>query len=210
MRLTLQKRRLQGQTYEGQTFERLDLSNMLAYGSQWKDCAFIDCDLTLSDMRKARLEDVRFLNCDLHLTDFSGSELRRVAFEICRMKRASFAGIHPIEQTSFEGCQAQYSSFYESTLRDVTFTDTNLHGADLRFMENHKATFSGSNLWGTSIALNCSLFGDGVSFDDRSVNLFLALAARKCQDEEKKRRIEEMIGSAASVVDRLVAAPGSE
>lgn len=205
--LTAIKRRIQGQTFEGQTHIHLDLSSMLAYGSIWRDCQFVDCDFTLADLRSAKFERVKFTSCVLHAVNFSGSEMRGVFFDSCRMKQAVLAGIHPLERVTLEDCQAQYASFADSTLRDVSFVRTNLHGADLRFMENHKAMFDDCNLWGALISLNCALFGDGVSFDERSVNLFMALIARKHPDEKKRVELEEMAGTAVAVVDRLVAAP---
>lgn len=206
--LTLIKRRIQGQSFEGQSYENLDLSCMAAYGSKWVDCSFVGCDMEMADLQNSRLEDVRFVDCTLNLSNFSnGSQLRRVVFESCKLKMAAFSGIHPMDDVRFLDCSAQYASFFNSTVRQLLFSGTNLHGADLRFMENHVALFQDCNLWGAHITLGCQIFGDGVGFDERSVNLFLALAARKHPNPEIRSKLEEMAGAAVGVVDRLVSAP---
>jgi len=202
--LTLKKRRVQGQTFENEIYEKLDLSCMMAYGSTWRGVTFISCDLSLADFTANTLEDVHFFDCDLAQASFRGAKLHHVIFEGCRAKLSQFAGVHPLDDVLFKDCALQYSSFADSTVRDARFVDTNLHGADLRFIECAKPpVFEGCNLWGASVTLGCTFF-NGI-FDERSANLFAGMLARVHPREEARTLLREIAGKQMASVERLMA-----
>ncbi len=203
MSLTLKKRRIQGQTFTNQVFERMDLSSMLAFGSTWEGCTFVSCDLSPSDFRNNKLIDCRFLDCDMKLTSFFGATLRLVTFERCSLKNSNFSGIHPLDGVTFKDCQMQDSVFTDSTVREIDFNGCNLHNADLRFIEcANPPRFVGSNLWNASVKLGCTFFGG--TFDERSCNLLLAMLARVHPSEEKSMILEKLAGKSLGVIRRLM------
>jgi len=204
------KRRVQGQKFEGQTYDALDLSSMQGFGTSWVGCRFISCDLAGSDLRNSNFDSCHFFECDLMLANFSGgSQLRHVTFEGCRMKQSVFAGVHPIDDVSFRACQLHYSSFLDSTVRSISFLDSNLHGADLRFIECAEAEFQRSVLWNASVQLGCQFLGTQNTFDSRSADLFVGMVARLHPSEEKRAILAEIAGEEMRVVERLMS-PSTE
>src|SRR5438876_11689202 len=198
------KRRAQGQTWEGETFKSLDLSSTLAFGSKWDGCTFESCDLTKAEFPTAKFNNCIFYDCDLLAASFQATQMHHVIFENCRAKHSVFAGATPLDDVRFLNCQLHYSTFYDSTVNSMRFADTNLHGADLRYIEcREPVVYDGVVLWGAQTAFGCQ-FWNG-QFDERSVNLFLALVARKHQDVDKRKMLEEMAGATnVGIVERLM------
>jgi len=209
--LTLMKRRIQGQKFEGQDYTKLDLSSMLAFGSSWIDCNFASCDLSLADLRNSVFESCRFFDCDLPIANFSGgSQLRHVVFEGCRMKQSIFSGVHPFVDVAFQDCELHYSTFADSTVREIWFVDSNLHGADLRFVECGKAVFQRCVLWNASVQFGCQFFGTQNSFDERSADLFAGMLGRLHPREEARTLLAGIAGGEMRVVERLMASQEKE
>lgn len=202
MPLTLTKRRNQGQIYKDQEFSNMDLSSMLSFGSAWANCTFNNCDLSLSDFANNTIKNCRFVNCDLRLSNFRGSIISNVTFKGCNLRQAVLAGVHPLEAVGFFDCQMHYSSLFDSTVKGAHFISCNLHGADLRPIENTGWLFEDCVLWNASFNLGCT-FLRGV-FDERSVNLFVAMAARVHPKEESATILKKLAGKEMALVDRLM------
>lgn len=202
MNLTLQKRRLHGETLKDLDLRGLDLSNAQAHGATIEECTFTDCDFSLADLSGVTFEGCSFIHCDLRMTNFHMSKIRRVRFERCDLRRAIFAGVHPIDRVVFEECELQYSSFAESTIRAAAWLRSNLHGADLRFMECNEANFEGSNLWNAQVRIGCTFWSS--HFDARNADLFVAMAARLHPDTGKANDLQELAGPAYNTLTRLM------
>lgn len=202
MSMTLGKRRMQGHRYDGEKFENLDLSSLDAFESVWVGCTFLNCDLTLGNMQKVDLSGCTFESCDLRAVNFMGARIRQVRFESCDLRQSAFVGVTPLDRVVFQSCRLQYASFYNSTARDSEFNESNLHGADLRFVESQRLKYIGSNLWGAYVQIGCQFFSS--EFDERQCDLFTGMVARKQPNEEKKRILTETAGVSAKIVDRLL------
>lgn len=205
--LSLIKRRVQGQTFEGQTYENMDLSSMLAFGSKWFNCTFNNCDMSLADLRSSQVEGCLFMDCQMAVVNFAGgAAIRHCVFDGCKMKQAIFAGVSPLDDVRFTRCAMHYSTFYDATVREITFDGSNLHGADLRFIESHGVSFRDSVLWNAAITLGCQSLGTQNTFDQRSADLFIAIVARLHPDQEKSRILRELAGEQLATVERLMGA----
>lgn len=201
--LTLMKRRLQGQSFLDQDIRDLDLSSILASGATFRRCRLTNVDMSLGDFRSTTWEDCTLSNCKLSMTNWSGSNLRQVRFENCELRHAAFLGVHPIDRVVFDRCNLHYSTFLDSTVRVVAFPGSNLHGADLRFIECESANFEGAVLWGAHQQFGCA-FWNG-TFDERSMRVFVAMIARRFPDETRQRILEEVAGvKAVALVERMM------
>ena len=203
MSLTNFKRRAEAVHYEGETFERLDLRSMKAFGSTWKDCTFRHCQMDLADWRASKFENCVFIRCQMRLLDFSVSFFESCVFTGCDMEKASLMGCHFTGQTLFETCRMAYCDtlFQDATVKGMAiFRDCNLHGSSLDFrqVEPGALRFEGSNLWGVKVGMACEFWNSKV--DDRTVRQFLALVARVADDP----RIAELAGDQYRVVQRAM------
>ena len=203
MSLTNFKRRAEAVHYEGETFERLDLRSMKAFGSTWKDCVFQHCQMDLADWRASKFENCVFIRCSMRLVNLGTSFFDSCVFTACDMEQASFMGSHFTGQTLFETCRMAYSEtlFQDATVKGMAiFRDCNLHGSGLDFREVQPGAlrFEGSNLWGVKVGMACEFWNSKV--DDRTVRQFLALVARVADDP----RIAELAGDQYRVVQRAM------
>jgi len=204
--LSLMKRRAQGVKYEGELFQSMDLSSMLAFGSRWTDCSFYSCDLSMAVLSRSVFEHVSFVDCDLPMSRFDGVEMRDVTFENCRAKHADFTAATPLENVKFLDCLLHYSTFANATVRDIRFIDSNCHGSDLRFIDGGKtAVYQGTVLWNASVQLGCQFLSG--TFDARSADLFTAMVARRHPDPDKSKLLREIAGTQFGVVERLMNEP---
>lgn len=202
MSLTLHKRRLQGITTEKYVGSGLDMSCTEAFGSKWYGCSFTDCDFSGSNLQSSEFFDCEFIRCNFRMSHFRAGKVRSVRFEECDLRQSVFAGVTPLEKTFFVDSKLQYATFYDSTVRDVSFQDSNLHGTDLRFIEARDVKFHGANLWSAVTAFGCQFWN--CDFDERSCDLFVAMVARKYPNPEKAKLLLDVAGFNAKVVEKLM------
>ena len=196
------KRKLQGQSFIGETFERQDLRSMSSYGSKWEKCKFIECKMSLADMSVSSFIECEFQDCDMMLSGWARTQIRRSVFLSCNLEQANFSG-GVLEDVHFTECRLCYSTFADATIRKVKFSFANLHGADLRYIECHDADYQHAVLWGAAIQANCNFFQ--ATFDERSIGLFAALLARVYPDGKTKEVLADLAKDHTKTVERLMA-----
>jgi uncharacterized protein YjbI with pentapeptide repeats len=201
MTITLQKRRLQGLTFKGETYNGLDLSSMSASGSKWDSCIFKDCEASLSDLSSAQFTDCKFSGGVVHAAAFRQVSMRHVTLIGVDLRHSSFYG-GVFRDVLFLNCRLQYSSFADATVRSLLLLDSNLHGADLRFMEANHVDFRGSNLWNAQVQIGCSFFNGG--FDAKQCDFFTGMVARVHPDEKKAKILSDSAGKQKRVLSRLM------
>ena len=204
--LTNWKRRAESVHFEGETFEKLDLRSMKAFGSQWKDCLFVDCRFDLTDWRASKFEACGFKDCNMPLVNFATSFFDGCQFHSCNLEQASFMGSH-FRDSIFRFSRMVYGDtmFQDVTAKgDVRFMGCNLHGSNLDFreVEPKALRFEDCNLWGVKVGMACEFWNSSV--DDRTVRQFLALVARVSDDP----RIAELAGDQMAVVQRAMDGTG--
>ena len=196
------KRRAEGLKYEDETFTKLDLRSMKAFGSGWTNCSFVECHFDLADLRSSKFTDCTFQNCSLRLVNFGASFFDETKFFDCDMEQASFIGSQ-FRGGTFDGCRMAYGEtmFLDTTLRGkVVFSVCNFHGSnmDFREVEPGALNFSDCNFWGARVSLGCAFWLG--HFDHRAIQQFVALMARASQDQ----RLKEYAGDQYGVVSRAM------
>ena len=203
MSLLNYKRRAEGVHFEDETFDKMDLRSMKAFGSTWKNCQFRDCQIDLADWRASKFEGCSFVRCSMPLVNFATCFFESTGFSKCNLEQVSFIGSH-ITQVTFDTCRMAYGDtmFQDATCKGegLLFMDCNLHGSNLDFREVEKGAlrFEGCDLWGAKTSFSCH-FWNG-TFDERTIQHFLALVARSAQDP----RIAELAGDQYAVVCRAM------
>ena len=170
------------------TFESCQMDQINFSGSKFKDCLFLHCSMPGANFNATTLDGCTFQGCNLDMAGFRASS---------------------IWGTNFIDGRAEYASFEEALIRDVTF-DTQLHGADLRFSSARNLDMGDSNLWGAANNWSCRNYKN-VRFSVRQVEIILALIAKTAGNEELRTSIKSLVSAKmARVVDTLVDAEEAE
>lgn len=193
------KRRAQGWRLKGDGFKGADLSGLVAYGAEFAQCYFEACQLTMADVRQGQCIGTTFDDSSMIGAGFAVSQFEEVHFLGCNLQGAVFDGA-VFRACIFHECNLEFSSFKGATLRNVEFRQCRMRGADLDFMEigTQGASFIGCDLWSAKVALGCQFFN--ATFDERTIRMFVALAARKTKDES----LLAFCGEEYDLVKRLV------
>ncbi len=196
------KRRFQGQELLNESFKGTDLRSMAAFQARLLGSQFYECKFGVSDLRNTVINGCLFNECSMQLVNFGVASIRGCRFVNCDLEQASFAG-SILEDVTFDGCRLAYSTFAGATLREnVRFHGSNLHGADLDFIEASHPNFEGSNLWGVKQPLGCA-FWNG-KFDAEHVQYFAGMLARMSNDRATRSRLLDIAGDKGPVVERLM------
>lgn len=91
-----------GKKVENTVFKSTDLRRVLAFSTGINNVKFLDCDLTLSYFKNARLSDVDFAGSKLNKVDFTGASLTNVSFKGADISGADFTGAR-IEGSDWTG-----------------------------------------------------------------------------------------------------------
>jgi len=194
------RRTLMGGEFQDQEV-RGDFRLAQAYKAKFERCRFIDSPFGKSDFRGAVFTECIFEKCDFAKSDFNAATVKVCTFVECDFDLVDFTAAW-ITETQFIGGRMEYSKFQNSTLRDVKF-ETQLHGSDLRYASAENINYGGSNVWGASINVNCNSFRD-MTWDERSVRIYLALLASSKGNDDLRARIAELAGEeAVKLIARL-------
>lgn len=202
MSLVAYKRRAEATTHNGETFEKLDLRSMLAMGSKWKDCTFVECNFDLADVHAAQFEKCAFRKCSMRMMNLQTTMMEDVTFGECDMEGASMMGAY-LRLVVFVDCRMAYSTmlFQDATVKEAVLIDgCNLHGSNLDFREVEAGalSFRDCNLWSAKMSMGCAIWGG--NFDERLVKQFLALVGRVSRDP----RVIELAGEQFAIVNRAM------
>lgn len=200
------RRRLGGHIATDQTFTNLDLRGMVAQQSVWTRCHFVKCKLGQVALGDATFIDCHFVDCDLGQATLV-SRLYQTTFTNCNLDQAVLTGAD-IQGSMFRNCRMEYVNMERATLRNVEMLDCALHGARLDFAESDSVDFTGSNLWGAVIPINCA-FWVGNRFDRRSLHMLLGLINRSAGDTNTRDDVRSITDERYErLVNRLVPSNG--
>jgi uncharacterized protein YjbI with pentapeptide repeats len=113
----------------------------------WEDVAAVGCTFERVDLSAARLTGVtiercHFIGCTFTFANLAETTLDNVLFESCRLNNATLTEVRTIGPTAFVGSVLVNAVVRDSSLRQmalqgcrlrqITFDDVDLRGADLR------------------------------------------------------------------------------
>jgi uncharacterized protein YjbI with pentapeptide repeats len=195
------KRRAQGFQATGEKYERQDLRSLSSYLSNWTNCAFTDCEMGLADLNTSKLTGVVFNGCRLYGSNFNMATLTDVSFIDCDLEQASFRNA-VMRGVSIGRTRGAYSSFAGATMKTVRFWKTNLHGADLDFVEGKSVEFDDCNLWSAKASFGCAFYSS--TFDETSAQRFAAMLGRVYPTQDGREKLKALAGFQFRIVDRLM------
>jgi fluoroquinolone resistance protein len=135
--------------HDNKTFEGINYTQKTIKNREFQSCIFKKCDLSNTDLSHNKFLDCTFEDCNLSMIILQGATLNDVAFVNCKMLGINFSDcLSFLFSVSFDSCILDYSSFmgrkmlktkfYNSSLKEVTFSRANIAGS----------SFDKSNLMG--------------------------------------------------------------
>lgn len=173
----------QPETYSGETFDSLVLSQQTVQGRQYEDCEFRKCSFVEVRLDGCKFIDCRFIECRLIAVKPANSRFTGVKFVDSQVVGMDWTLAEAIEELEFTGCKVNYSNFkllaipgtriekceakevafIETDLSQGVFTGTdfensrffktNLAGADFRGAKNYAISAYHNNLKGAKFSL---------------------------------------------------------
>lgn len=132
-------------------FHKRDLRGWNLSGVRFKQCAFIDCDLTDADLTGAVFEKCGFVHLTAEGASFKGLRIDSGCFvQGCVLNRADFTGAQ-LPQMNFRGAALAGAVFRGASLQGADFSECDLSGADFRQADARQARFVRAQLAGAQL-----------------------------------------------------------
>jgi len=116
--------------YENCTFSNCDFSGSSLAGSKFIECIFNSCNLSLARLNKTIVRDVQFKDCKMLGLRFDtcGGLSLLFSFDNCQLNHSSFYNTK-VAQTVFKNCRLNEVDFTSANLSDAVFDNCNLLSA---------------------------------------------------------------------------------
>lgn len=181
----MMKKNLDKSVYQDESFEKINLSDVMIRSVVFTDCRFAACDFRNSQAENCAFRNCLFENCKLNLWRLSGSVYSGCKFIDCDMSgidwtAANLPKLRLCCPLAFENCRLNHSSFFGLDLSELKARNCLIKETDLRNAILCKAVFQNCDF-------NNSLFGNTdlreANFT-RARNYLINLARNNCQDAE--------------------------
>lgn len=138
-------------------FEKIDYKEVPLVKGEFEKCHFIHCDFSGNNFSEMRFWECKFSHCNMSLVKFNRTALQQINFSNCKMLGLAFDLCNEFGfSLGFDGCTLNHSSFYKvnlkktsfknSLLHEVDFTECNLNGAVFEQCDLLRSTFFHANL----------------------------------------------------------------
>jgi fluoroquinolone resistance protein len=136
---------------EEKTFEKINFTtNPLAKG-EYEYCRFINCDFSNANIANIKFLECTFTDCNLSLSKLTNTTFRDVTFKDNKMLGLHFDTCNEFGLSfSFENCNLNHASFYQTKLKKTTFCNTQLHEVDFTECDLTGSVFDNCDLRGAT------------------------------------------------------------
>ena len=141
------------QTYDGEQFVGLDLSNQTIRSSTFEGCEFIDCNFNETEFLYGQIIECDFVRCNFTLASFNETRVAKTEFDECKCVGVNWTRLiletgrlsigRPI---SFKKCTLNYGIFLGMKLENIQFLKCEAVESDFREANLTKADFADTNL----------------------------------------------------------------
>ena len=136
----MSKTSIENVSNENKVFDKINYAESSLTGKQFTDCNFTNCDFSNCNMAYNTFADCIFDGCNLAMIRLNSTTLNNVVFKNCKVLGVNFSeAIDFLFNVTFEVSVLDYASFarkkmlktrfYKSSLKDVSFTQTNISGS---------------------------------------------------------------------------------
>ena len=128
---------------QDQTFNREDLP----VKGEYENCIFNGCDFADKDLSDYKFIDCFFNGCNLSLAKINQTMFRDIKFKDCKMLGLRFDTSNEFGLSfSFDGCQLNHSSFYQTKIKKTIFKNSHLQETDFAEADLTSSVFDNCNL----------------------------------------------------------------
>ena len=135
--------------HENKEFKQIDYNEKKLRDREFFQCRFIACSFIKSDLKGNHFEDCTFENCNFSMTEIKGVSLRDCKFKGCKLLGIDFTQCNKFAfSLAFDHCILDYSSFYQTKLKNTNFLNCLLKEVDFSESDLTAAIFRNSDLMG--------------------------------------------------------------
>ncbi len=156
-------KKLSGSKLFDQEFKNLALPSEIIAEKTFRNCTFINCNLSDGTFKRCSLEGCVFIHCNLSLLKIPQTYFQDTLFKDCRMMGINWCqadwdlrSLLSKKRVDFERCLLDHSLFIGLDLREVNFQNCKASNLDFEEANLERADFSGTDLKGTRF-FNCDL-----------------------------------------------------
>lgn len=121
-------------------FNGVDFNQKSAKGTDFENCQFLNCSFASADLTDTCFSECEFDACDLSSAKITNTAFKDVSFCDCKLLGLKFESCNKfLLEFRFEGCQIDYTTFYQLKLPKTEFKNCSLKEADFT-----ETDFSGS------------------------------------------------------------------
>lgn len=135
--------------HQDKTFEKISFSQKEIRNREFEKCTFRQCDLSDSSFINTRFTDCIFAGCNLSMLKLQRSTLNHVTFRDSKVMGVNFSDCEDsMFSVRFEGCMADYASFMNKKMPKTSFIQTSLKDVNFSNAVLTQAVFDRSDLHG--------------------------------------------------------------
>ena len=136
---------------EGKIFDKVDFTAIPLKTGDYEECRFINCNFSSSDLTEIKFSECEFVDCNLSMAKLMKTAFRNVKFRDCKMLGLRFENCNQFGfAVSFEDCNLNHSSFYQSRLKKIIFKNVQLLEVDFTESDLTCSVFENCDLTGAT------------------------------------------------------------
>jgi len=135
--------------YTNENFTDLDLHSRRVELSNFEDCKFVNCNLSVTQFLECEFIDCEFKNSDLTLIQFDKSKFLETDFKNCKITGVNWTSldwrsITLVSPIFFQSCDISFSVFNSLELHELNLQNSKAHSVDFS-----ECDLKGSNFFKT-------------------------------------------------------------
>ncbi|MGY4537969.1 fluoroquinolone resistance protein [Mucilaginibacter sp. UYNi724] len=157
--------------YDDKAFDKMVLTGAVVNHKEFQSCTFRNCDFSNSNFGRNKFLDCTFEECNLSMMQFDSSTLNDIAFKGCKIMGVNFSKSEDflfgvgfdnciLDYASFAGKKMVKTKFKRSSLKEVSFTQTNLNGSVFDECDLLETVFNRSDLSAVNFATSYNIILD--------------------------------------------------
>jgi uncharacterized protein YjbI with pentapeptide repeats len=130
------------QLYQDQQFENIDYSSDGLPKGEYENCIFKNCNFSNTNLSNYTFIDSSFENSNLSLVKINNTIIRDIKFKGCKMIGMQFCDANAFGLAfSFEDCILTNASFYKTKIKKTSFLNSKLNEVDFTETDLTRSTY---------------------------------------------------------------------
>lgn len=132
-------------------FEKIDYKEVPLMQGEYEKCHFIHCDFSGNNFSEIKFRECVFSHCNISLVKLNRTVLQQIHFNNCKMLGLAFDLCNEFGfSLEFDCCILNHSSFYKVSLKKTSFKNSLLHDVDFTECDLSGSVFEQCDLLGST------------------------------------------------------------